>query len=226
MIRWKQRDIHEKREARKLHIAKLNSELSLNAVLRPRIQTIVTGVSEKGVDYYRSVQRRLKENPSDEKPATGAANQPTYDMMMGQLLGDVWREAAWLVDGATVEKGVVVKGGKKVDDKTGEPDWATGAVPDSKKEVLALALGERLKWHVAELDRRDKEVKQEIESEEAEQKKRITSDDIHEGWDQSAVVAPKPSPLEDRPKPKPKAVTQTIEVLNPKASVSVVWSRS
>lgn len=215
MIRWKQRDIHEKREARKLNIAKLNSELSLNAVLRPRIETIKTGVSEKGVDYYRSVQRRLKEDPSGEKPQTGAANQPTYDMMMGQLLGDIWREASWMVDGAKWENGMVQMDGKKVDEKAGEPEWARAAVPDGKKDSLKARLEERLSWHVAELDRRDKEVRVEIAEEEKEQKKHITSDDIHEGFSQTAVVAPKPSPLDDKPKPKQKVKEQTIEVLNP-----------
>ncbi len=228
MIRWKQRDIHEKREARRLNIAKLHSELSLNIVLRPRIQSVINGLSERGVDHFRAVQRRLKEAPSDEKPQTGAANQPSYDMMMGQLLGDVWREAAWVVEGAKVEGGVVMKDGKKVDEKSGEPSWTSGAVPEGKKEGLTRALEERLSWHLAELDRRDGEVKKEIEEEEKEQKKKITSDDIKDGWSQTAVAPAKPSPLEDKPKSKPKAAkpTETIEVLNPNAVANVRASLS
>ncbi|ORY23805.1 putative Hsp90 co-chaperone Cdc37 [Naematelia encephala] len=225
MIKWKQRDIHEKREARKLKLAKLNSELDLNAVLRPRIVSIAEGVSSKGADYYRSVQRRLREDPSPDKPSTGAANQPTYDQMMGQLLSDVWRESAHLVDGATFDeaKKSVVKDGKKVDEKTGVPDWAEGSLPDGKKEVLATRLEERLRWHLKELDNRDKEVRTEIEELEKEMHKKITSEDIHDGWSKSSVVAPKPSPLEDKPKPnkeKASTKTETIEVLNPGASTS------
>ena len=219
MIRWRQRDIHEKREARQLKIAKLHSELSLNNVLRPRIRSVVSGVSERGVDHYRAVQRRLKESPSPEKPDTRAPNQPTYDMMLSQLMGDAWREAAWMVEGAQVVDEVVLKDGKKVDEKSGEPGWTTGAVPDGKKEALKKALEDRLSWHLNELDRRDGEVKKEIEEEEAEQKKKITSEDIKDGWSQSTVAPAKPSPLEDKPKAKPK--TETIEVLNPNAVASV-----
>lgn len=214
-----------------MKIAKLQFELSLNAVLRPRIQTVVEGVSSKGVGYYRSVQRRIKETPSDEKPSTGAANQPTYDMMMGQLLGDVFREGCWLVqgEGTTIgQNGEVLKDGVKVDEKTGEPDWSTGEIPENRKEVLGKALEERLRWHLKELDKRDKEVKVEIETEEREEKKKITSDDMKEGWSTSSITKPAPSVIDDKPKPAPqpkkKAAqkTESIEVLNPGAAVSVI----
>lgn len=224
MIRWKQRDIHEKREQRKLLVAKLKSELELNAVLRPRIESVAKGVQDKGVPHFRAVQRRIKEQPSDEKPATNAPNQPTYDMMLNQLLGDVWREAAWLVDGdAKVENGAVVKDGKKVDEKAGEPAWANEAtVPESKAEVMAQALSERLKYHLAELDNRDAEVKKEIAKEEAEMEKKITSENIHDGWSSSVINKGGDNPLEKtKPKAAPKKeVVEEIEVLNPGASVS------
>ncbi|ODN96495.1 cell division cycle protein 37 [Cryptococcus wingfieldii CBS 7118] len=191
MIRWKQRDIHEKREQRKLQIAKLNSELSLNGILRPRIEAIITGLSANGFDHYRAVQHRIKEAPSDEKPQTGAPNQPTYDMMLGQLL----------------------------------EDWATGEIPQGKKEALKEVLEERLKWNVDELVRRDAEVKKEIEKEEAEMRKKITSDDIHEGWDKSTVNPAKQGVWDEKPKPKrapAQKKEETIEVLNPKASSSAL----
>ncbi|GMK57783.1 hypothetical protein CspeluHIS016_0406170 [Cutaneotrichosporon spelunceum] len=227
MIRWRQRDIHEKREQQRLHILKLNNELALNGVLRPRITSVLDGVKSKGVSHYRAVQRRIKEQPSPDKPATGAPNQPTYDMMLGQLLGDVWREAAWLVDGdAKVEKGEVVvsKTGKKVDEKSGEPAWSNEmTMPDSKTEVMAQALAERLAWHVKGLDNRDAEVRDEIKKEEDARKKKITSGDIHDGFDSWAVNKSGPNPL-DKPKPKPKSkekeTVQEIEVLNPGGSSS------
>nr|ODO00976.1 cell division cycle protein 37 [Cryptococcus depauperatus CBS 7855] len=202
MIRWKQRDIHEKREARKQNIAKLNFELSLNAILHPRIVTVINGLNSSGVDHYRAVQRRLREDPSPEKPNTGAPNQPTYDMMMGQLLDDVFREAAWL---------------------TGRPSWADGEIPDGKKETLKEKLEQRLKWHIEELDKREQDIKKEIEQEEKEMKKKITSEDIHEGWSSSAIAPPKPSVWdEEKEKTKgKKSTTETIEVLNPQASSSL-----
>jgi len=226
MVRWKQRDIHEKREQRKLLIAKLKSELELNGVLRPRIESVIAGVEDKGVGHYRAVQRRIKEQPSDEKPNTGAPNQPTYDMMLGQLLSDVWREAAWLVDGeAKVVNGGVFLKGEPVTEKTGEPAWANDAtVPDGKQEVMAQALAERLKYHVELLLKRDEEVKKEIAKEEAEQAKKITSESMHDGFSSTQINKPAPSPL-DKPKPKPgqsaqqqkKETVQEIEVLNPGA---------
>lgn len=224
--RWKQRDIHEKREQRRMKIAKLQSELSLNSVLRPRIQLVVDGVSSKGVGFYRSVQRRIKENPSDEKPSTGAANQPTYDMMMGQLLGDVFREGCWLVEGGgtTVgSNGQVMKDGVKVDESSGEPSWSTGEIPDNRKEVLGKALEERLNWHLKELDKRDKEVKLEIEAEEREERKKITSDDMREGWSTSSITKPSESVIDDKPRLAPETrkkapkTESKIEVLNPGA---------
>ncbi|WVW78850.1 hypothetical protein I302_100813 [Kwoniella bestiolae CBS 10118] len=226
MIRWKQRDIHEKREARKLQIAKYKSELELNSVLRPRIQSIIKGLSEKGLDHYRSVQRRVKEQPSDEKPNTGSPNQPTYDQMIAQLLSDVYRESAFIVDGAQLTKdGVVLDKEGKIINGTSEhkvPSWAEERdVPEQKKRGLEIALEERLGWHIKELDKRDGVVKVELEKEEKEQAKKITSEGIHDGWSHSTVNKAKPSPLDDKPKiPKKKETTETIEVLNPKSAES------
>lgn len=234
MIRWKQRDIHEKREQRKLLIAKLNSEISLNAVLRPRIQTVVQAVSSSdgGVEKYRAIQRRLKESPSPEKPQTNAPNQPTYDMMLDQLLKDVWRDAALLVDGATSSaSGQISVGGKKVDEKTPLPTWAEEHLPPAgKADGMREQLEKRLKWHLDELTKRDTEVKAEIEKEEKEQARKITSEGIKDGWSASSVNKnAAPSPIENKglkePKAKEKKKEQSIEVLNPGASVSLPFFR-
>jgi cell division cycle protein 37 len=144
-------------------------------------------------------------------------------MMIGQLLGDVFREGCWIMEGAQVTNGKVMKDGKAVDEKSGEPSWSTGSIPENKKEGLKVVLEERLGWHLKELDRRDKEVKVEIETEEAENKKKITSEDMTEGWNTSSVTKAQPSVIDDKPKiakSKPgQTKEQTIEVLNPGASV-------
>jgi cell division cycle protein 37 len=149
-------------------------------------------------------------------------------MMIGQLLGDVFREGCWIIEGASVTNGRVVKDGKPIDEKSGEPSWSTGEIPENKKEGLKVVLEERLAWHLKELDRRDKEVKKEIETEEAENKKKITSEDMTEGWDTSSITKAQASVIDDKPKVvKPKPVKeQTIEVLNPGSSVSCHVSRS
>lgn len=142
-------------------------------------------------------------------------------MMMGQLLGDVFRESAYIVDGAKGGAEVTYEG-KKVDESMPLPSWADGVVPDNKVQQLQNALEERLEWHLKELDRRDAEVKKEIEAEEKEQAKKITSEGIKDGWDATSVAKPKASPLDDKPKQKAKKAekTETIEVLNPGAAVS------
>jgi cell division cycle protein 37 len=143
-------------------------------------------------------------------------------MMIGQLLGDVFREGCWIMEGGQVKDGRVTKDGKVVDEKSGEPSWATGEIPENKKEGLKVVLEERLAWHLKELDRRDKEVKGEIETEERENKKKITSEDMTEGWNTSSITKPQQSVIDDKPKVvKPaQKKEQTIEVLNPGASVS------
>ena len=141
-------------------------------------------------------------------------------MMLNQLLSDVFRDAAYIVDGATVSGGDVKHQGKKVDDKSPLPSWAEGVIPDGKVQGVQLAVEERLGWHLKELDRRDEEVKKEIKKEEDEQKKKITSDGIRDGWSASSVAKAQPSPLDDKPKKKQVQKTETIEVLNPGASVS------
>ncbi|QRW20130.1 HSP90 co-chaperone Cdc37 [Rhizoctonia solani] len=66
LIRWKQRDIHEKREQRKMRIHELESKLALSKVLNPRIEKIIAD------------------------PPGNAPNQPTYDMMLHELMLQVW----------------------------------------------------------------------------------------------------------------------------------------
>ena len=164
----------------------------------------------------------MRESPSSEKPETGAANQPTYDMMMGQLLGDVFRESAYIVDGAKGGEEVKYEG-KVVNESMPLPSWADGVVSENKASQLQKALEERLEWHLQELDRRDAEVKKEIEKEEKEQAKKITSDGIKDGYDATTVAKATASPLEDKPKAKKPAKTETIEVLNPGAGVSRIY---
>jgi cell division cycle protein 37 len=137
-------------------------------------------------------------------------------------LGDTWREAAWVVEGAKVEAGVVKKDGKKVDESTGQPKWADEHLPpDGKVEKMGSVLAERLEWHLKELAKRDGEVEKEIAKEEAEQKKKITSEDITEGFSATShVKGSAPSPIENKgikePK-KSKKKEEVIEVLNPGA---------
>ncbi|KAF8755026.1 Cdc37 C terminal domain [Rhizoctonia solani] len=90
LIRWKQRDIHEKREQRKMRIHELESKLALSKVLNPRIEKIIADVQEGGKARFSAITEQLKVNPSPDKPPGNAPNQPTYDMMLHELMLQVW----------------------------------------------------------------------------------------------------------------------------------------
>ncbi|KZT25387.1 hypothetical protein NEOLEDRAFT_1045044, partial [Neolentinus lepideus HHB14362 ss-1] len=82
-------------------------------------------------------------------------------------------------------------------------------------ETLVAALD----THVKQLGEHTEKLEKELDELEEEQKKKITSDDIKEGWE-NHYVPPKPAPppvkgaMTDKPKPK---TTTTYEVLNPQS---------
>ncbi|KAF8488347.1 hsp90-like protein [Gautieria morchelliformis] len=186
LIRWKQRDIHEKREIRKHRITQLRCEIACNEVLLPRLRTITDDVQSGGHIHFSSLVERLKTQPSTEAPADG---QPTYDQMLQSLLLQIWEEAK--------EKGV------------GKDD------PELDK-----ALVDGLKSHLKKLGGYQEKIKVELETEEKEQTKKITSDDLHEGFD-SKYVPPKPSPPPVTAPKKSKGTMKTtetmFETLNPRS---------
>lgn len=156
LVRWKQRDIHEKREARKRRIAELKSIIALNDVLIPRAEAVLKDVQDGGPDKYSQIVERLRTQPSDEKPQGG---QQTYDNMICQMLLKIRDELK--------ESGV---------DK-----------PDTDQLV------KRIQEHIDKMHSIDQESKEALDDEEREQKKKITSDDIHEGF--SATVSPTAGPI-------------------------------
>jgi cell division cycle protein 37 len=165
--RWKQQDIHQKRQERTLRIAKLRTEADLNDKLRPRIVSTISSLSssspasaKESLSSYASLIHQLTTNPSDDKPPTGAPNQPTYDVMLLHLLEQVWKEAK---EALGLNPGEVGGG-------------------EGKEEELREKLRERLAYHNESLDKRTKECRQEAEREEKEEKKKITSEGIHDGF--------------------------------------------
>lgn len=56
---------------------------------------------------------------------------------------------------------------------------------------LGEALVKGLQKHIEELEKHQEKLKQELVQEEAEQKKKITSDDIHEGWESHVSAGPR-----------------------------------
>jgi len=198
LIRWKQRDIHEKREARRVKIEQLRAQIACNNVLYPRIQSIQASLESPDSDkprtaYFNSLVEQLEKNPSKECPP---GNDPekfeqTYDGMLLSLLRQVG-------DAAKVE----VK--------------EAGVADDQREERIGNALTEGMKEHVVRLKETIDNDSKELEQELKEQKKHITSEDMHDGFSNTYVPPkPEPAPLPiaaklDKPS-KPKATTTTTE---------------
>ncbi|KAH9851527.1 Cdc37 N terminal kinase binding-domain-containing protein [Lenzites betulinus] len=187
LIRWKQRDIHEKRQIRKMRVAQLKADIACNEVLKPRLQQIATDVEAKGASHFSSLVERYRTNPSPEAPPTDAPEQKSYDEMMLSLMLQVWEDAK-----------------KK------------GVEKDDPNLTVALVAG--LKEHLVGLDEHQTKMRKELEAEEEEQHKKITMEDIHDGFD-NHYVPPKPAPPPVKgaiPAVKPTKTVTEYEVINPK----------
>ncbi|KAF8799011.1 hypothetical protein BYT27DRAFT_7177345 [Phlegmacium glaucopus] len=202
LIRWKQRDIHEKREARKEKIRHLQAQIDCNKALLPRIEQIYSNLtnpssSVSATVYFNSLVEQLQTNPSRDCPP---GNDPTkleqtYDGMVLSLLktvGEIAKEKAKQADVLGAEK----------------------------EARLAKELGVEVATHFQRLGDTIVKDQKELDDEVNEQKKHITSDDLHEGFD-SKYVPPAPAPPSiPLIKQEKKSKVTEIEVLNPKAVAS------
>ncbi|KAF8501054.1 Cdc37 N terminal kinase binding-domain-containing protein [Russula emetica] len=93
LIRWKQRDIHEKREARNHHISELEAEVACNDVLLTRLRAFQRELAQSGKSRFSSEVERLRTSPSPDAPKTNAPKQISYDEMILRLLEMIAKEA-------------------------------------------------------------------------------------------------------------------------------------
>ncbi|KAG8829003.1 hsp90 co-chaperone Cdc37 [Serendipita sp. 399] len=201
LVRWKQRDIHEKREERKFRIAQYEQELKNNDALYPKLVEITKTVADGGPSAFSATVERLKTQPSPDAPAPG---QKKYDEMIYDAMMGVWEECK--------KEGL-----------------------DGKNDKLGEALVAKLEGQKQQLLDRQEHLKRELEKEKSEQNKKITSEDIHEGFSsspsdlqgapiQSVNKASAPQPITSSLSKKPaakKATATTIETLNaPSTSAS------
>ncbi|KAK7056884.1 hsp90 co-chaperone Cdc37 [Paramarasmius palmivorus] len=210
LIRWKQRDIHEKRETRKHKIASLRAQIDCNTVLLPRIKEIYAALSTPSAVpptvYFNNLVEQLEKNPSKDCPP---GNDPsklehTYDGMILNLLQQVSAQAKQKVKDASV-------------------------LESEKEEKLAQELTEGMKFHCEELKKTIDRDQAELETEMKEQKKHITSDDLHDGFSSTYVPAkptPPPVPTKKIDNPKEKETVTEYEVLNPVDTSSSAGSGS
>ena len=162
---WKQRDIHEKREIRKGKIKHLQAQIACNKILLPRIKEIHSNLvnqsaSVSATAYFNSLVEQLQANPSSDCPpgADSTKIEQTYDGMVLSLLKMV---------------------SEKAKDKVKEAD-VVGAEKDAR---LAKELAVEVATHVQQLGDTIDKNQEELDGEQKEQKKHITSDDLHEGFD-------------------------------------------
>ncbi|KAI0004579.1 Cdc37 N terminal kinase binding-domain-containing protein [Russula compacta] len=93
LIRWKQRDIHEKRDARNHRITELEAEIACNQVLLTRLRAFQPELAQSGKSRFSSEVQRLRTSPSPEAPQTNASKAVTYDEMILRLLETIANEA-------------------------------------------------------------------------------------------------------------------------------------
>ncbi|TRM63813.1 Cdc37 N terminal kinase binding-domain-containing protein [Schizophyllum amplum] len=205
LIRWKQRDIHEKREQRKAKIAYLKAQIACNNVILPRLKSLLAEYDEgaksmPGTKHFNNTIQKMQASPSKDCPPGNDPDkiEQTYDGMILSLLQQV-------ADAAL----------KKIKE-------STAATDSDKEERAAKEIHDALELHVKQLSEEIARHEKELVEEEKEQKKHITMDDIHEGFNTKyvppkPVEAPAPLPVT---KPKKAVKKQEIEVLNAGASSS------
>ncbi|KAG6868974.1 hypothetical protein C0993_006496 [Termitomyces sp. T159_Od127] len=207
LIRWKQRDIHEKRELRKHTIAQLKAQIACNSVLLPRITEIAGALVNPAppippTAYFNSYVERLEKNPSRDCPPGNNPDKPeqTYDGMLLALLRKVGDDARTKVKEANT-------------------------LDSERDEKITKYLASGMAEHVTKLKETIDNDAAKLAGEEKEQKKHITSEDLHEGFESKyAPPPPEPEPIPhakfDKGKEKIKTTTTEYEVLNPKAAAS------
>ncbi|KAK0503931.1 Cdc37 N terminal kinase binding-domain-containing protein [Armillaria luteobubalina] len=206
LIRWKQRDIHEKREKRKQQITYLQHQIALNKVLLPRVEEIhaklISSSTSSPSAYFNALVEQLEKNPSNEGPpgADTSKSEMTYDGMILSLLNQVASEAKNALKDSSI-------------------------VESEKEDKLVKGLSGGVLRHIKGLKETIQKEEKELETEEKEQKKHITMDDLHDGFD-THYVPPKPVPT-SVPTTKigtsNKTTTTTtteFETLNPQTSSS------
>lgn len=187
-IRAKQNQIHQQRYERRHQIETLKYERIVNDGLLQRIDALLVALRSHGADARNSdefMMQALMEamgDPTEDQPPKPpeGVHSKSEQPRYSQMM-------ASLVD--------QVK--KEVEESKSNGDWYKSylkGVEGHETKILGL----------------QKELKQKLEELEAEEGRKITSDNIHTGFNTSSVSKEKPKPAS-----KPKA--ETVEVLNPGA---------
>lgn len=157
----KQRQIHEQREQRKVNIARLQAQIDCNNVLLPRIKEFAAALSSESAPlaYFNSHVEQLQQNPSKDCPPGNDSSriEQTYDGMLINLYRQVVEDCKNKVPSASVP-------------------------PSERDENLGQAITAGMQFHCIRLKETIDDDAKELEEEIKEQKKHITSDDLHDGF--------------------------------------------
>jgi len=179
-IRWKQRDIHEKREMRKVRRSQLEAETRTNTDVTPVLKQLKENVSKDGPPFYSREVARLSAGRAERGNKDGPEGPTLDDMVLSLLL------------------------------QINEEPQVKSAAGDTS--VLSERLVEALQSTLEKLAKRQQEIDAELREMDAEDRKKITSDSLHEGFSSGYVAH---DDDDEPPKPKPAAkTTQHIETLN------------
>lgn len=97
MIRWKQRDIHEKREQAKAQMTHYRTEVEMNKELISRVDRMMTALKTQTSEPPATVTSSVMQSfPKEE--GTGPRNGPTYNEMMESLLKQIDTEVKAIRD--------------------------------------------------------------------------------------------------------------------------------
>lgn len=140
-IRWKQRDIHEKRAQAKFRIDQLKVNIETNGDLLTRIDKLIAAVkSGKPVSDVKTAVAISSEGETKTKPALATSpEQPLYDDMIESMYGQVLSECK------TPDQVLA-----KLEEHRG---MITGAVKDETAELKKLE--EEKKLHISSEDLHD-----------------------------------------------------------------------
>ena len=85
-IRWKQQDIHHKREQRKAELQSLRAEIAINDKLAPLLDQVLTHTKSEGVSFYSRHVARLSAGRAERGNKDGPDGPTIDDMMLSLLL--------------------------------------------------------------------------------------------------------------------------------------------
>ncbi|CAG8621920.1 11753_t:CDS:2 [Ambispora leptoticha] len=200
-IRWKQAEIHRKREERREKIETLKKQIAQDDELLVRIDDMIQQVESEGVDVFSKKHEELQE----------ASQKKDYEQEMKER--EAWKNNVEPLD-------FPPKPLPTLDDMM---EALFKNIKDElemeKLELVSENLVEKLRFHRNKLADQQQIARRELATEEAEAKKKITMDDIHTGFDKTAVTKVTKPELPKPTKKTEKKTQKVIEVLNPNAKL-------